>query len=260
MLCGKQPFFGNSESDLIDKLLNFEFVTFRQEVWNNINHEVKELIAKLICKDPEKRLTAFDAKQHVWFKKMNGEDETVFHQFKPIPDYVKEFKDYIHTQKDFKNELFRLMTKHLTATEAYNIKDFLNVKNKKVFNNESLSANLIHCKELFKIILQFAQSSHLREELEKILEDHKECMGNMIDYNNLFEDFEKNKELIKKIEMWNLFNNIDKENKGVISKTDVNKLVNSNSKHFTNDNVKEVVNFDNFVDILNKTNPDIHEK
>ena len=42
---------------------------FDGEEWDEISKEAKDLIKKLICK-PEKRLTAQEALNHKWMKKM----------------------------------------------------------------------------------------------------------------------------------------------------------------------------------------------
>ena len=47
---------------------------FDGEEWDEISKEAKDLIKKLICK-PEKRLTAQEALNHKWMKKMKDEQE-----------------------------------------------------------------------------------------------------------------------------------------------------------------------------------------
>jgi calcium-dependent protein kinase len=47
---------------------------FDGEEWDEISKEAKDLIKKLICK-PEKRLTANEALQHKWMKKMKDTNE-----------------------------------------------------------------------------------------------------------------------------------------------------------------------------------------
>jgi len=42
---------------------------FDGEEWLEVSKEAKDLIKKLICK-PEKRLTAQEALEHKWFKKV----------------------------------------------------------------------------------------------------------------------------------------------------------------------------------------------
>jgi calcium-dependent protein kinase len=47
---------------------------FDGEEWDEISKEAKDLIKKLICK-PEKRLTAQEALDHKWMKKMKDTSE-----------------------------------------------------------------------------------------------------------------------------------------------------------------------------------------
>jgi serine/threonine protein kinase len=39
------------------------------EIWKQVSADAKDLISKLLTKDFNKRLSATDALQHIWFKK-----------------------------------------------------------------------------------------------------------------------------------------------------------------------------------------------
>jgi len=67
LLCGYPPFFSENEPDLFELITKVEF-EFHPKYWSHISEEAKDLISKLLLKDPKKRLTAVQALEHPWFK------------------------------------------------------------------------------------------------------------------------------------------------------------------------------------------------
>jgi calcium-dependent protein kinase len=68
LLCGYPPFYGDDDLEILQMVQKGKF-DFDGEEWEEISKEAKDLIKKLICK-PEKRLSAEEALQHKWFKKV----------------------------------------------------------------------------------------------------------------------------------------------------------------------------------------------
>lgn len=68
LLCGYPPFYGDDDAEILSMVMKGKF-DFDGDEWDEISKEAKDLIKKLICK-PEKRLTASEALQHKWFKKV----------------------------------------------------------------------------------------------------------------------------------------------------------------------------------------------
>ena len=66
LLSGEFPFDGDSRPELFDKIQTTKF-NFKNHVWNNISDEAKDLISKLLIKNPKKRYTANQALNHPWF-------------------------------------------------------------------------------------------------------------------------------------------------------------------------------------------------
>lgn len=62
MLAGKLPF---TSSELSQQIMNAE-VTFLDPIWRGVSDMAKDLISKLIVRDPKKRLTAVQALHHPW--------------------------------------------------------------------------------------------------------------------------------------------------------------------------------------------------
>ena len=67
MLSGKPPFGGKSNKEIIDNVLKGEY-SFKNPVWEHISDEAKDLIAKLLERQADCRLTAEEAYNHPWIQ------------------------------------------------------------------------------------------------------------------------------------------------------------------------------------------------
>ena len=65
MLSGKPPFGGKSNKEIIDNVLRGTY-SFSNPVWENISDVAKDLIAKLLERQADERLTAEEAYNHPW--------------------------------------------------------------------------------------------------------------------------------------------------------------------------------------------------
>jgi len=68
LLCGSPPFYGKNEKEIFKKIIEGNF-TFRHKIWNKISSEAKNLVLKLLQVNPDKRLSAKEALEDIWFKK-----------------------------------------------------------------------------------------------------------------------------------------------------------------------------------------------
>ena len=57
LLCGKPPFGGSTDDAILEKVKRGNYV-FQTEHWHERSEEVKDLITKLLEKDPLKRINA----------------------------------------------------------------------------------------------------------------------------------------------------------------------------------------------------------
>lgn len=67
MICGFPPFQGESTKEIARKIKAASF-NFNHEEFDQVSLECKDLIRKLLTKDPSKRLTGSQALKHAWFK------------------------------------------------------------------------------------------------------------------------------------------------------------------------------------------------
>lgn len=67
MLCGYPPFEGDNNKEIFKRVLQ-QKLEFDPEDWSEISDEAKDLITKMLSKDPAKRLSILDALNHPWFE------------------------------------------------------------------------------------------------------------------------------------------------------------------------------------------------
>lgn len=72
MLCGYPPFEGDNNKEIFKNVLK-QKLEFDPEDWSAISAEAKDLIAKMLVKDPAQRISAADALNHTWFSIANAD-------------------------------------------------------------------------------------------------------------------------------------------------------------------------------------------
>ncbi|OWZ21603.1 Cleavage induced protein [Phytophthora megakarya] len=85
MLCGSHPFDldGMSADSVVEHRIKTEPITFDFSAWGNVSPDAKDLISKLLVKDPALRLTADQMLQHPW---MNATAEATAGRLRgPLP-------------------------------------------------------------------------------------------------------------------------------------------------------------------------------
>jgi len=67
LLCGFPPFYGKSQAQLFEKILNADF-EFPEPEWTHISAEAKDLINHLLVLDVKQRYTTKQCLEHPWLK------------------------------------------------------------------------------------------------------------------------------------------------------------------------------------------------
>lgn len=105
MLNGRPPFTGTS-SEVLSKVSKAA-VFFPERNWRGVSTEAKDIILKMLERNPEKRLTAKQCLDHPWLMK-NG--DTTLHQIDM--KILKKLKNY-KKQPRFKQEILGIVRKFL---------------------------------------------------------------------------------------------------------------------------------------------------
>ena len=73
MLCGYEPFYGETEKELIEANKKAD-IEFPETDWKLVSDDARDLVLKMTKADPRERLSAKDALQHPWMVRWAGDD------------------------------------------------------------------------------------------------------------------------------------------------------------------------------------------
>jgi serine/threonine protein kinase len=73
MLCGYEPFYGETEKELIEANKNAD-IEFPETDWKAVSDDARDLVLKMTKADPGERFSAKDALQHPWMTRWVGDD------------------------------------------------------------------------------------------------------------------------------------------------------------------------------------------
>ena len=214
-IVGHAPFDGRSNREIMEKIKGGKYLK-NEKRWKKASNEVKDLINKLLVLEPEKRLTAFEALRHPWFKVSNS----------------------------------NILYNNISKEEVLNcISNLLNYSIKSKFE-ELVLAYIVHnlprpkqaksCIKLFKLANKNEDGKLLRNELkqtllnfvsEEFLQNFDDIFSLLDGDNNDYIDYEEflratldRKLLVNERILRLAFRFFDKEKIGVISKDRIMKL------------------------------------
>lgn len=93
LLCGALPFNGSNNEEILMKVYNGAF-DFRHRAFANVSALAKDLISKLLIKEPNHRLTAAQAFEHSWVKALAPLPEIPLDQ-----EVYQGMSDFLTSQK-----------------------------------------------------------------------------------------------------------------------------------------------------------------
>ena len=160
LICGKPPFDGKDDFEIIDKIKIGKFDDQNKRLLNS-SEEVQDLVHKLLTVNIKKRLSAHEALGHPWFKKFNGKS-----LYSNISD--EEIKVYLQRLRHFQiNSKFQQM---VLAFIVHNINDNDEIKDiLKIFRLFNLSDDgKLTKNELYQGLIKYFDENEIREEIGDI--------------------------------------------------------------------------------------------
>lgn len=98
LMCGRPPFKGDTNPDIIKSVLKGKF-SFDYPSFDNATDECKDLISKCLTFDPEQRPSADECYNHEWIQKQWKIDEQLLKIPDDVPNSIHEFINAVNLKK-----------------------------------------------------------------------------------------------------------------------------------------------------------------
>jgi len=222
LLSGTPPFPGRDDREILRKVKAGKY-NFDDPVWLNVSDDAKNFIKKMMELDPQKRLSAQDALNDNWFKKVM-EQQIVD---KPLA---------LENLKNLKN--FGFESKLQEATWVFLVSYFSNKEEKDKLLETFKAIDLDHDGQLTKEELKqgyvkiMGMSNELaEEEADRIMRNLDTNGSGSIDYSEFVNATISKKNLLKKEKIESVFKMFDKNGDGRISADELRSLFNDGKTH-----------------------------
>ncbi len=253
LLTGKSPFIGRDDDQIIEKIL---FNSYNTDLIKKYNRHTKELLSKLLEKDPKKRISADEALNHKVF---------YIHKTKEILNEIQDeaiiFK-FIDNLKKYKSDL--VLKETTIAYLVHNYPDLDEVNDAcKLFDKLDVNGNgKITKDELFIGLSLFIEDDNLKKDADEIFLNLDTDNNNYISYEEFIRAAIDKEIFLKEDILKFAFQYFDKDNNGNISIEELEMVFKDNikgkdCKEQLHSILREVdiydekdINFDEFIKIM----------
>ncbi|BAF29805.1 calcium-dependent protein kinase 27-like [Oryza sativa Japonica Group] len=138
LLCGVPPFWAETEQGIFEQVLHGT-LDFESDPWPNVSDGAKDLLRKVLVRDPKKRLTAHEVLCHPWLQ-MSGSAPD-----KPLDSAVLSRLRQFSAMNKLKKMALRVIAENLSEEEIAGLKEMfkmMDTDNSGQINYEELKAGL----------------------------------------------------------------------------------------------------------------------
>ncbi|KAJ3669945.1 hypothetical protein LUZ60_010269 [Juncus effusus] len=116
LLCGVPPFWAESEQGIFDEVLHGK-LDFQSDPWPKISESAKDLVRKMLVRDPKKRLNAHEVLKHPWVQVGGVAPD------KPLDSAVLSRMKQFSAMNKLKKMALRVIAEHLSEDEIAGLKE-----------------------------------------------------------------------------------------------------------------------------------------
>ncbi|XP_073006152.1 calcium-dependent protein kinase 10-like isoform X2 [Typha latifolia] len=116
LLCGVPPFWAESEQGIFEEVLHGN-LDFQSEPWPSISESAKDLLRKMLVRDPKKRLTAHEVLCHPWVQVGGAAPD------KPLDSAVLSRLKQFSAMNKLKKMALRVIAENLSEDEIAGLKE-----------------------------------------------------------------------------------------------------------------------------------------
>ncbi|XP_010455773.1 PREDICTED: calcium-dependent protein kinase 21-like [Camelina sativa] len=205
LLSGVPPFWAENEKGIFDEVVKAE-IDFESQPWPSISESAKDLVRKMLTKDPRRRFTAAQVLEHPWIKGGEAPD-------KPIDSAVLSRMKQFRAMNKLKKLALKVIAESLSEEEIKGLKTmFANIDTDKsgTITYEELKTGLTRL------------GSRLSETEVKQLMEAADVDGNgTIDYYEFISATMHRYKLDRDEHVYKAFQHFDKDNSGHITRDEL---------------------------------------
>ncbi|XP_027940744.1 calcium-dependent protein kinase 2-like [Vigna unguiculata] len=115
LLSGVPPFWAETEKGIFDSILKGH-IDFESNPWPNISSSAKDLVRKMLTKDPKKRITSAQVLEHPWLREGGNASD------KPIDSAVLSRMKQFRAMNKLKKLALKVIAENLSEEEIQGLK------------------------------------------------------------------------------------------------------------------------------------------
>ena len=228
LLSGSKPFWGDTKKEVADKIVACEY-NMDAQVWKVITQDAQDFVKALLEKSPEKRLSAKDALNHTWLKKIS-----LLSTKQPDPslmDAVEKSLVSYADSGDFKKVVLNVIAHRTTSQDIKHLRD--------VFRSfDSENTGLISKQEFEKQLKHLNLNDEALDKMFSRIDIHQ--TGSIL-YNEFIAATLEAQQRIEESQLRDAFDNMDSDSTGVISKENLCQVLGETCHDDYVDKMMEVV-------------------
>ncbi|XP_022131793.1 calcium-dependent protein kinase 29 [Momordica charantia] len=247
ILCGEPPFWGQTEEDIIKAVLKGN-LKMEDAPWPSISASAKDLVSKMLTRDPKKRITAAEALEHPWLK-IDGEASS-----KPIDSAVLIRMKQFRAMNKFKQLALKVMAENLSEEELKGLKQMFK-------NIDTDRSGAITFEEL-KTGLSRLGSRLSEHEIKQLMDAADVDRNGTIDYGEFITATMHRHRLEKEENLYKAFQFFDIDGSGFITRDELKQAM-TRYEMGDEDTINEIINdvdidgdgkinYDEFVNMMTK--------
>lgn len=206
LLSGVPPFWAESEKGIFEAILRGN-LDLKRSPWPSISDSAKDLIKKMLTRDPKRRITAFQALEHPWIRE-DGEASD-----KPIDNAVLLRMKQFRAMNKLKQLALKVIAENLSDEEVKGLTQ--------MFNNMDTDRNGTITYAELRDGLSRLGSKLTEAEIKQLLDAADVDKNGSIDYYEFITATMHRRRLDKEEDLYKAFMYFDKDNSGFITRDEL---------------------------------------
>ncbi|KAJ6411963.1 hypothetical protein OIU84_005098 [Salix udensis] len=213
LLSGVPPFWAETEKGIFEAILEGN-LDLHSQPWPKISASAKDLIKKMLTRDPKSRITASEALEHPWMK-VGGEASD-----KPIDSAVLIRMKQFRAMNKLKKLALKVIAENLSEEEIKGLKQ--------MFNNMDTDRSGTITYEELKSGLSRLGSKLTEVEIKQLMDGADVDKSGTIDYVEFITATMHRHRLEKEENLYKAFQYFDKDNNGFITRDELRQAMSQN--------------------------------